>query len=141
LSALYQLHGANQASSLNLVTIAGVASGAAESPIHRKFCASWRLEAMASVHDARISSQAGYPPPSGDIARGEKFWLHEPELLAAHEATIADAVDVGPWYGPVDEAMQRLVEEGSGDPISFSQLRVKRGGWPNSDRSISGISA
>jgi hypothetical protein len=81
---------------------------------------------MASVHDARISS-GWLSPAFWRYRAGEKFWLHEPELLAAHEAAIADAVDVGPWYGPVDEAMQRLVEEGSGDPTTFSQLRVKLG--------------
>jgi putative DNA primase/helicase len=57
---------------------------------------------------------------------GEKWWLHEPDLIAAHEVSVADRMDVGPLYGQVAMALQSLVEKGVEEP-SAHELRIAMG--------------
>jgi predicted P-loop ATPase len=55
------------------------------------------------------------------FGQGEVWWLHEPELLVAHDASVADRMDLDPIHGLVADAMTRLVEDGNTSP-SFDDV-------------------
>jgi predicted P-loop ATPase len=46
----------------------------------------------------------------------ESWWLHEPELLIAHESAVATRLDVGPWFSRVARVMRDLVKQGNTEP-------------------------
>ena len=50
------------------------------------------------------------------FGQGEKWWLHESELLAAHEASVAARLDLDPIHGKVAKVMEQLVADGNTEP-------------------------
>jgi predicted P-loop ATPase len=58
--------------------------------------------------------------------QGERWWLHEPALIAAHTTCVAERVNGGPLLGPVAKALQSLVEDGVTEP-NYDQVCAKMG--------------
>jgi len=44
--------------------------------------------------------------------QGELWWLHEPDLMQAHEESLITRVDGGPLFESVAQALQSMVAEG-----------------------------
>jgi virulence-associated protein E len=68
------------------------------------------LEALKAERD-QLWAEADYR-----FGQGERWWLHEPELLDQHEISVSERHDLEPMHHKVAKAMDRLVAEGKTEP-------------------------